>query len=436
MQHLRDALRLFCLGCFYELTSEVEAGASVRVELAEHVASGTPALYEYQPQLEEFIQERADELTQREDALGALAALKEEPASGIFARARCGRQYGEDEALRRTVLLPLLIDTATRCNGFDWDDTAFDQAYFELERTLTGKARSYRAFAPLVGLTTRDPFELGAGARVRHVSPAEIDRLRQSPADVPEAFGAEVDRNLVLEIEREVGPREPLVPDGPALVARGVTALRLAVPGAIASGPTVFEHLNGFDYARRPAVDLAAQVPAGEPTRLDSFRGAVAARVFDSLICGSADPDLLEALERWELALFRQGPLRAEELREGLVSLLGGHEGAWAAAMRAAALVGETPTERTALLRGLVGLVDGEGPGPWAEDVLRKALLETLMADSRDELLAKLDRRLLGLHESAEALARASATLRGCEASDTAQSAETAVLSAAVGPRP
>ena len=410
---LRDALRLFCLGCFYELTSELEDGADVRVELAEHAVRGAAALYEYQPQLDEFIEERADALARREDAVAALAAIKEEPASGIFARARCGRQYGEDEALRRTILIPLLSDTARRCNGFDWDDAAFEEAYLELERVLRGEPRTYRALSPLIGLTARGPFELGAGARVRHASSAEIDEIRQDPIDVPRAFGAEVDRSLVLELELEVGPRDPVVPDGPALISRAVTALRLAMPGAIASGPMVFEYLNGFDYARRAAVELAAQVPTGEATRLDAFRGAVAARVFERLTSGSADIDLLEALERWELALFRQGPVRAEELREGLVSLLGGHEGAWAAAMRAAALVGETPSERTALLRGLVGLVDGEGPGPWAEDVLRRALLETLMADSRDELLAELDRRLLGLHESAEALARASAVASG-----------------------
>jgi hypothetical protein len=89
--------------------------------------------------------------------------------------------------------------------------------------------------------------------------------------------------------------------------------------------------------------------------------------------------------------------LRAEELREALVLLLGGDDGSWAAAMRAAALLGETSQERAELARALRGLIDGEGPGARAEDTVRRALIEALLSESREALVAALDDALLGL---------------------------------------
>src|SRR3712207_7642806 len=42
----------------------------------------------------------------------SLVALKDEPAAGIFARAHAGERTSEDEALTRTILVPLLVRTA------------------------------------------------------------------------------------------------------------------------------------------------------------------------------------------------------------------------------------------------------------------------------------------------------------------------------------
>ena len=150
-------------------------------------------------------------------------------------------------------------------------------------------------------------------------------------------------------------------------------------------------------YGVRKLPEIALQTPTGEATRLDSFRGRIASEVFPRLVGAIDDEELLEALDRWELALFHTGPLRAEGLRESLVQLLGEEDGAWAAAMRAAALVGETPDERVELLDGLIALVEGSGPGAQGEDVLRRALIACLRADSRRELITSLDSTLLGL---------------------------------------
>jgi hypothetical protein len=353
-------------------------------------------LYEYRPLVGAFVEERAGRLALRDDAFEALAVLKEEPAAGIFARAHADERVGEDEALRRTILVPLLVRTAEACGGFDWEDEAFERAYAELERLLFGERRAYVALAPLVGLTAGAAVELARGVRVR---PAAAGELTASWPDarrlLPRDFGREVDRTLLLELECHLDSAACVVPDAPAEFARAVSALRLATPGAVAAGPVVFERLDWRPYGVRPVPASAAQIPPGEPTRLDPFRAPLVAELQVQL--GEAPADLLEAVDRWELALFHEGPQRADELREALEVLLGCDEGPWAAAMRAAVLLGETAREREELLVALRALLDGDGPGARAEDAVRRALVETLLEGSRERLAAALDAALLGL---------------------------------------
>ena len=391
------ALRAFCLGAFFDLGAELERGADVPVALEEHAAPGRPTLYEYHPLVGAFVETRAERLGRREDAHEALAVLKDEPAAGIFARAHAGERASEDEALRRTVLVPLLVATAERCGGFDWEDGAFDLAYGELERRLFGERRSYAALAPLVGLTAGGAIELGRGLCARPAAAGELTASwPEANRLLPRDFGREVDRTLVIALERELDGSACLVPDAPTEIARAVTALRLAVAGALAAGPVIFERLDWRPYGIRPVPALAAQVPRGEPTRLDPFRARLVADVQERLASGELDSDLLEALDRWELALFHEGPARADELREALHALLGCEEGPWAAAMRAAVLLGESGRERTELMTILRALVDGDGPGARAEEAVRRALVEILLRDSRLGLVAALDEALLG----------------------------------------
>ena len=91
--------------------------------------------------------------------------------------------------------------------------------------------------------------------------------------------------------------------------------------------------------------------------------------------------------------------------REALESLLGGDEGAWAAAMRASVLLGENGRERTELLIALRALLDGDGPGARAEEAVRRALVEALLHDSRPGLVAALDEMLLGLRPRSRPIA-------------------------------
>jgi hypothetical protein len=408
------ALRAFCLGAFFELGGELERGADIPVALAEHSGPDRPTLYEYRPLVGSFVEAYAQRLGLREDAREALTAIKDEPAAGIFARAHADEGVGEDEALRRTVLIPLLVRTAEGCSGFDWDDPVFEGAYAELERSLFGQRRAYAALAPLVGLTAGGTIELGRGVRVRPAASGELAASwPEANRLLPKDFGREIDRTLLLELEHDLDESACQTPDAATEFGLAVSALRLATPGAIAAGPVLFERLDWKPYGVRPVPPLAAQVPPGEATRLDPFRARLAAELQTRLAGAPAELDLLEALERWELALFHQGPLRADELREALEAVLGCEEGPWAAAMRAAVLLGETARERAELVTAFRALLDGDGPGARAEDAVRRALVETLLHDSREELVRTLDESLLGLRPRPQLTATARVAAAG-----------------------
>jgi hypothetical protein len=408
------ALRAFCLGAFFELGGELERGADIPVALAEHSGPDRPTLYEYRPLVGSFVEAYAQRLGLREDAREALTVIKDEPAAGIFARAHADEGVGEDEALRRTVLIPLLVRTAEGCSGFDWDDSVFEGAYAELERSLFGQRRAYAALAPLVGLTAGGTIELGRGVRVRPAASGELAASwPEANRLLPKDFGREIDRTLLLELEHDLDERACQTPDAATEFGLAVSALRLATPGAIAAGPVLFERLDWKPYGVRPVPPLAAQVPPGEATRLDPFRARLAAELQTRLAGAPAEPDLLEALERWELALFHQGPLRADELREALEAVLGCEEGPWAAAMRAAVLLGDTARERGELVTAFRALLDGDGPGARAEDAVRRALVETLLHDSREELVRTLDESLLGLRPRPQLTATARVAAAG-----------------------
>jgi hypothetical protein len=140
----------------------------------------------------------------------------------------------------------------------------------------------------------------------------------------------------------------------------------------------------------------AATEPGGEATRLDVWRGRLAADLLERLGTSGEEP-LGEALELWEHALLEAEPLRSERLRQSLAALLGGVDGLWAAAMRAATLIGETSRDRAGSIEGLRMLARGEQAGEEILDTMRRVLVEVLLHEDRARLVAALDDAMLGL---------------------------------------
>ena len=384
--HLYRSLRGFALAAFRLFVDE-----DLPFAFEEHESLGRPALYEYRPLVRRFLESHASALAKREDARLALEDLRAEPAARIFARAHAGSRASEDEALFRTVVLPLLLSTAEACGGFDWDDTAFNHAYAELEESLFGNGHAYAAVAPLVGISVGTVIELGDGLRVRNAATGELAaHWPEAQGLLPPDFGRETDRLAVVELERSLRKGEPEPPDAPGELADAVTALRLATAGPVAAGPVLFERLDWRPYGIRPVLPIAATQPDGEPTRLDEFRGRLAADVRGRLLAADEDQELGEALDRWELSLFQPDPFRAEQLRESLAFLLGSGDGVWAASLRAAVLLGETAEDSGRLLERLKA-------GPPPPDLVRRALVEVVMHGDRARLLGSLDQSLVGL---------------------------------------
>ena len=388
--HLYRALRLFCLAAFARLTAEAER-SPVPFAFEEHAAPGRPSLYEYRPLVRGYVEARARSLATLEDAVIALDELIREPAAGVFAQAHAGAQAQLRPGLFTTVLLPLVTAVADACGGFDWDDGAFRRAYAGFEETLYAERRTYSALAPLVGLMVRSRTELGGGAAVRPVVRGELATLwPEARGLLPRDFEREPHRASVVELQRDVEAAASSLPDAPGEVGDAVTALRLALPGPIAAGPVIFERLDWRPVGIRPVLPVSGGEPPGEPTRLDEFRARLVRDLLERTPTIDDDPELGEALDRWELSLLQSEPFRSEQLRESLAALLGGQDGLFAASVRAAVLLGETGQERAELLAAL----RGGDPDP---DTMRRAIVEAVMHGDRERLIARLDESILGL---------------------------------------
>jgi hypothetical protein len=398
--HLYRSLRCFCLAGFSLLATDVEAGDEIPFAFEEHPGGGrgSASLYEYRPLVRSYVDARFERLGALADARIAVEELSREPAAAVYASAHVGRRGPRgDEALLRTILLPLLADVAEAAGGADWDDAAFERAYGALERTLLGERRVYAAVAPLTGLSLGSRVELPGGLRIRHAAAGELAaHWPEASGLLPQGFGREPDRLCLLELERVLAPEAASVPDASAELADAVSALRLATAAPVAAGPVLFERLDWRPLGIRAVLPIAATEPPGEPTRLDAFRARLAGDLLERLSRADDDPELAEALDRWELSLFAEDPFRSEQLREALAALLGGPDGLWAATVRAAVLLGETGRDRAAELERLRSLARGEPAARGAADAVRKAIVEALAHGDRSALIASLDEALIG----------------------------------------
>jgi len=401
-RHLYPLLRGFVLGSFVVLGRQLEEGAELPFAFEEHVERRGPSLYELRPLVRAFIEEREPMLRAREDARLAVEELRREPAAAIFARAHAGARASEDEALFRTVLVGLLISTAESCGGFDWDDEAFERSYAELEASLFGERRRYVALAPLVGLSLTKPVDLAPGVSVRQYATGELaTHWPESRGLLPRDFGREPDRSVVLEVRYELDAAEA-PPDAAGEIADAVSAIRLTTMAAVAAGPVMFETLDGRPFGIQPVLPIAATQPPGESSRLDAFRAPIAVDVLSALGDADGDPELADALDRWELSLFQSEPFRSEQIRTALTSLLGE---TWP--MRCCVLLADDARSREELYGELTALAGGDAATAATVDAARRAVVAVVCSRDRDRLAHALDRELLGLgrRQAAHAIA-------------------------------
>jgi hypothetical protein len=396
--NLYAAVRRFCLGAFAQLHRESANDVPLSFSFEEHATPGDPSFYELRPLARTYVDARADRLFKLPDTAAAIEELEREPAARIFAQAHETGKRNEERALYRTILLPLLGTVADACGGFDWDDGVFNRVYEEIEHSLLGEQHEYGAAAPLVGLSAPVAVELGRDIVVRMSAVGELAAYwPEARGLLPSGFGDEPERMCILELSAVFPASQEEAPDAPAELADAVTALRLATAAPVAAGPILFERLDWRPYGIRPVLPIAATEPGGEPSRLDEFRGRLARDLLERLSACDVDPELGEAVDRWELSLFADEPFCSELLRESLAALLGGDDGLWAAAARAAVLVGERGQDRGELFASLRGLTGGGRAEVGVSDVVRRAVVEVLMHGDRAGLLSRLDESLLGL---------------------------------------
>ena len=322
--HLYPLLRGFVLGSFVVLGRELEEGAELPFAFEEHVERARARRCTSSDRSCARSSRSASRCCARARTRGSRSR-----SSGASRRPRSSRGPTRARARARTRRSSARsssassISTAEACGGFDWDDEAFEKAYAELEASLFGERRRYVAVAPLVGHLAREAGRARAGPRR---SAVRRRRARDALARVARAPS------------RGTSGASPIARSSSSSGASSTPASRLrrtrrdrrrrqrASPDdrcARRRRPVLFETLDGRPFGIQPVLPIAATQPPGESSRLDSFRAPIAVDVLAALGDADGDPELAEALDRWELSLFQNEPFRGEQLRAALASLLG-----------------------------------------------------------------------------------------------------------------
>jgi hypothetical protein len=408
---LRRPLEHFVQASFGVLAADVASGQEVSFALGGGGGADGPRLYDYRPLYRAFIEERADRLLDLADGRAAIVALERDPGVLAYAETHAPGSNRPAEALRRAVLVPLLVGVAERCDGFDFDVEAFDAVYGAVERSVTAKETRVSAFTPLSGLLlSNPPADLGAGVTLRRASLGEIGaRWPESSGLVPEGFGREPDELLYLELELRVekGERHR---DAATLAGHAVTALRLATGARVAAGPLLFEAVDGAHRSVRALPPLAAAQPWGDEVRLDA-NSIAAARVLASALASPAPVRLAVALAHHGSGIVADThETRLAASLAVIRALLDGERvGDHTVALRVAALRGMTAGARVRIVERLLEaarVLTGEHVLPFndldrlveeTEGAARATLLAALLdGRSNEDLGDELDGVLLG----------------------------------------
>ena len=365
---------------------ELEEGAELPFAFEEHASRGRPALYEYRPlvaRLRRGARRRGSPARGRAARARRLGASSRPPR--IFARAHAGR---ESRRGRR----PAPRACSCRCSCGRRRRAAASTGTTTRSRPPTPRssARSSatvtptRAVAPLVGLSVASRSSSAAGSACARRRPASWPRTgRRRAGCCPRTSAARStgcacssssarfraarrSRPTRRASSRTPSPRSASRPPARSRGPGGLRAARLA---------PVRDPRRGADRGDAAAgrADAARRLP----------RPARRATCCERLALADDDPELGEALDRWELSLFQAEPFRSEQLREALVALLGGTDGLWAAAVRGGDAARRAGVRARRAARAAAQLAGGERAGPAAADAIRRALVETLVHGDR-----------------------------------------------------
>ena len=273
--HLYDALRAFCLAAFARLGPEAEQGEIPFVRRRAQAASTSTG----RSSATTSRRARTRSRSSRTRGSRSTSCVASRPRRS--SRAAPADGPSADRTLFRAILLPLLVSTGRGLRRLRLGG-----------RCLRPGLRRARALA----VRRRQGVHGGGAARRPLGRRPDRARPRDPRRDAstrsarwpeakaaPSAFGQT--RATCVPLERDAARRE-VPPDAPGELADAVTALRLATGAPVAAGPLVFEQLDRHPLGARPLLGIAATEPAGEPTRLDPWRGKLAA----DLLGGSPRP--------------------------------------------------------------------------------------------------------------------------------------------------
>ncbi len=392
----RRAVCFFVQAALRELAADVAGGDEVPFALDARQGLGGPALYEYRPLFRAFCDARLAKLERLPDFAAASAALAGDPAVVGVARDHAPDAAADGDAVRDAILVPLVVGVAEGCGGFEYDDHVFAAIFDRMLADVAQTRRSFTAFTPVIGLRATDSLhDLGEGVTARRIQPTELaETWPECQGLLPERYTLARDRMLGLELDVATARGEAVEPpDAARRFVRAVLALRLVLGGPIAAGPCLFERVDWSPRAVRALPASVTQVREGaEPVRLEAGRlglvRAMAQRIGDAEVRGGA---LAVALARWASASAATVPAeRATGLLHAVEPLLAfDGAGPWAVAMRAAALVGSTGSEREELARSIAAIGRLARPDAPLADVPRLAALADDVV--RSTLVAALD---------------------------------------------
>jgi hypothetical protein len=345
-----SALRHFVSDAFTMLRSDVEAGADVTFSVAEHEhLPGTVPLYEFRPQIERFVMDRAVRIHALKSCEDGAWAIASDPACGAHLRAGRADAVVEMELVaREEIMMPVLLAMSELSPDFELDEDALIAHYLRIERVLYAEQRRYAATTPLWGvrLASGDQ-QLAPGVRLRQVD-APLFRT-EWPEAAQMNWGEQARDGLpavVLEFERTVDPNDPMAALDPLpAVEQVVAVVRALAGGSIHAGPMVLERLDYRTLAPRPVTTLAARRCGTQPSKLDA---TIAKTLPKALARLSSDPDgpVARALERYQFAATSSGLGALRSIFDSIVEIYADERDSEAAALRMAVVIGASLPER------------------------------------------------------------------------------------------